>query len=314
MSVKVFIDGREGTTGLRITERFENRSDTELLLIPEEKRKDADMRRKYINAADIVFLCLPDSAARESVSMVENSHVRVIDTSTAHRTDPAFAYGFPELSAKHRSAVASCARAAVPGCHAGGAISLIYPLQAAGLLPPSYPLTVTSLTGYSGGGKKMIAAYEDGSVSPLLSAPRQYGLGQTHKHLPEICSVCGLDMPPVFIPIVSDYYSGMEVTLPVFPRLLRGSPSLDSLGALFAQHYAGQHFITVHAVNTGDEQGFVSSGAMSGKDSMEIFIFGNDDRAVLLSRFDNLGKGASGAAVQCMNIMLGIDEATGLSL
>lgn len=306
--IRVFIDGKEGTTGLQIFERLGKRPDISIFTLPEERRKDVAARKECINDADIVFLCLPDAAARESVSLCENERVKIIDASTAHRTDPAWAYGFPELSAKHREAVAASKRVAVPGCHASGFISLVYPLVAGGIASPEYPFVCHSVTGYSGGGKKMIAEYEAQGRSAELDSPRQYGLGQTHKHLPEMQAVCGLSAAPIFNPIVSDYYSGMCVTVPLFSRLLQKKMTVQDLKSYFAEYYASQNFI-----KTADlEGGFLPANTLCGTNKMRIYCEGNDDRIVLASVFDNLGKGASGAAVQCMNIMCGLDERTSL--
>ena len=247
---KVFIDGSEGTTGLRIFERFEKRDDIELLKIPSELRKDPAEIRKYINASDVTFLCLPDAAAREAVTYVENDRVILIDTSTAHRTETGWAYGYPELSAAHREAVRKGKRIAVPGCHATGFITLIYPLVASGVMPKDYPVSSFSLTGYSGGGKKMIADYESEGRSPELDAPRIYGLGQQHKHLKEMQAITGLEKPPIFSPIVADYYSGMLVSLPLFGEMLKGAPSMKAVWELLAAHYAGQKFVKVLPLGT----------------------------------------------------------------
>lgn len=306
--IHVFIDGKEGTTGLQIFERLGGRSDISIITLSEERRKDVAARKECINDADIVFLCLPDAAARESVSLCENERVKIIDASTAHRTDPAWAYGFPELSAKHREAIAASKRVAVPGCHASGFISLVYPLVAGGIASPEYPFVCHSVTGYSGGGKKMIAEYEAQGRSAELDSPRQYGLGQTHKHLPEMTAVCGLSAAPIFNPIVSDYYSGMCVSVPLFARMLQKIMTVESLKSYFTEYYATQNFIQT-AELTG---GYLPANTLCGTNQMRIYCEGNDERIVLASVFDNLGKGASGAAVQCMNIMCGLDERTSL--
>lgn len=306
--VKVFIDGKEGTTGLKIYERLGDRKDISLLLLPEEMRKDRAARREMINAADVVFLCLPDAAAIEAVSLCDNDRVTIIDASTAHRTDPDWAYGFPELSETHRKKIAQSRRIAVPGCHASGFISLIYPLIVGGILPPDYPFVCHSVTGYSGGGKKMIAEYENAARSPELDSPRQYGLSQKHKHLPEMTKVCGLLYPPVFNPIVSDYYSGMCVTVPIHTRLLAKKMGVEQLKSYFAEYYARQNFIKV----LDEVPAYLAANPLAGANRMQICVDGNDERIVLASVFDNLGKGASGAAVQCMNISLGLDERTSL--
>ena len=254
-----------------------------------------------------MFLCLPDAAARESVSLCENEKVKIIDASTAHRTDPVWAYGFPELSAAHREKIAHSNRIAVPGCHASGFIALVYPLIAGGIAAPDYPFVCHSVTGYSGGGKKMIAEYEAEGRSPLLDSPRQYGLTQMHKHLPEMQAVCGLDYAPAFSPIVSDYYCGMCVTVPLFSRLLRKKMTVNELKSYFAEYYASHNFVKVT-----DADPYMAANALAGSNEMHISVVGNDERPLLLALFDNLGKGASGAAVQCMNIALGLDERTSL--
>lgn len=307
----VFIDGKAGTTGLRIYQRLSERSDVSLLLLDDEQRKDPACRKEALNKADIAFLCLPDAAARESVSLVENPDTVIIDTSTAHRTHPDWAYGFPELSAQHKSKIESSKRIAVPGCHAGGFIALIYPLIEAGAIAPDTPLTCFSLTGYSGGGKSMIADYQSPDRDPLLSAPRQYGLAQTHKHLPEMKAVTGISAPPVFCPIVGDFYSGMEVTVPLFGSYLQNGYDANGIKELYRKKYQGP---IVSFADAPDENGFLSALALGGKDSMQISVAGNDDRLLLIARYDNLGKGASGAALQCMNVVLGLDPTTGLSL
>lgn len=307
---KIFIDGKAGTTGLRIYERLSQREDLELMLLPEEKRKDIEARREALNTCDIAFLCLPDAAAIESVSLIENENVRVLDTSTAHRTNPGWAYGFPELSQKHREKIKSSNRIAVPGCHASGFISLVYPLVEAGVLSADTLLTCHSLTGYSGGGKKMIAEYEDPNSDSALKSPRQYGLTQNHKHLKEMRAITGINSFPAFCPIVSDYYSGMLVSVPIFKEQLSGA-SMDDIKEIYANKYNSD---IVKYNNEIGENGFICSNKLSFNDSMEIFVEGNEDRILLMSRYDNLGKGASGAAIQNMNIVLGIDEKTGLEV
>ena len=302
---KVFIDGSAGTTGLRIRERLADRRDIELITLSEERRKDLSARSDALNSADVAFLCLPDAAAKEAVSLIE-SGVAVIDTSTAHRTAEGWTYGFPELTGQ-REKIAASRRVANPGCHASGFIVLVEPLVRAGLLDPSAALTCFSLTGYSGGGKSMIADYESPDRPEALSSPRQYGLTQSHKHLPEMAKICGLSTAPVFCPIVADFYSGMEVTVPVFAGDVRGTA--DDIRAVYAERYRGP-------VVTAAEppEGMLAANALSGLDSMQVMVTGNDERILLVSVFDNLGKGASGAAVQNMNIILGIDETTGLQL
>ena len=302
---KVFIDGSAGTTGLRIRERLADRRDIELITLSEERRKDISARSDALNSADVAFLCLPDAAAKEAVSLIE-SGVAVIDTSTAHRTAEGWTYGFPELTGQ-REKIAASRRVANPGCHASGFIVLVEPLVRAGLLDPSAALTCFSLTGYSGGGKSMIADYESPDRPEALSSPRQYGLTQSHKHLPEMAKICGLSTAPVFCPIVADFYSGMEVTVPVFAGDVRGTA--DDIRAVYAERYRGP-------VVTAAEppEGMLAANALSGLDSMQVMVTGNDERILLVSVFDNLGKGASGAAVQNMNIILGSDETTGLLL
>lgn len=307
---KVFIDGSAGTTGLRIYERLENRKDIELIRLSEEKRKDISARKAALNSADIAFLCLPDDAARQAVALTENPDTVIIDTSTAHRTDPEWVYGFPELSAEKEKQIAESKRIAVPGCHASGFIALIYPLAEAGILPETAELSCFSLTGYSGGGKKMIAEYESEDRGILLSAPRQYGILQSHKHLPEMQAVTGMDNAPAFIPTVADFYSGMEVTVPLFASQLGGAGAEDIIN-VYKNKYCGP---VVSFCKEPYENGFVSAGKLSGRDSMEISIAGNCERILLIARYDNLGKGASGAAIECMNISLGTDKTTGLEL
>ena len=308
---KVFIDGEAGTTGLRIRERLAARTDIELVTLPEALRKDAAARKTALNAADIAFLCLPDAAAVEAVSMIENPDTVVLDTSTAHRTDPRFVYGFPELAAEQAAHIAASKRIAVPGCHASGFIATVAPLVQHGLLAPDAALTCHSVTGYSGGGKKGIAAYGEANRSPLYDAPRQYGLSQTHKHLPEMTAMCGLQSPPIFCPIVADFYSGMVVTVPLFAHQLTPGATAADVKAVLKAAYGGS---IVRYVETADADGFLSAAALSGKDAMEVAVFGSETRILLTARYDNLGKGASGAAVECMNLVLGVDPATGLNL
>ena len=307
---KVFIDGKAGTTGLRIEERLAGRDDICIITLPDELRKDAAAKKKVMNEADIVFLCLPDDAARESVSLIESESTVVIDASTAHRTDPAWAYGFPELAPEFESAIKSSKRIAVPGCHASGFIALVYPLVKAGVLSPDTPLTVHSLTGYSGGGKKMIADYEGQGRDKLLDAPRQYGITQSHKHLPEMTAVCRLSVTPIFCPIVSDFYSGMEVTVPLFKSQLCNGDA-DTVREIYKNLYTGP---VVNYCEEADESGFLSASKLSGKDSMQIEVHGSDERILLVARYDNLGKGASGAAVECLNVVLGCDKTKALEV
>ena len=314
MKTRVFIDGKEGTTGLKIFERFAKRDDLEILLIDEDKRKDSAERAKMINSSDFTFLCLPDAAAREAVSLCTNPDVKIIDASTAHRTDPAWDYGFPELSEKHRENIRNSKRVAVPGCYASGFISLCYPLVKAGVLPEDYPVTCHAVSGYSGAGKKMIAVIESDDKTFEMQSPRQYALGQTHKHLPEMQKICGLKYPPMFNPIVDDYFAGMVVTLPLVSRCLTKKYTPADIHEIMSAHYAGQHFVKVMELGGKEtlSDGFLPANTLAGTNNMQIFVCGNDEQILLCSRLDNLGKGASGAAVQCMNIMLGIDETTGL--
>ncbi len=306
----IFIDGSAGTTGLRIYERLSSRNDINLIILPDEIRKDANARKEALNSADIAFLCLPDAAAIEAVSLVDNDKTAIIDTSTAHRVDPSWTYGFPELcGGEQKEKIAKSKRIANPGCHASGFVALVEPLVRAGLLAKDVQLTCTSLTGYSGGGKKMIAEYESPERDILLDAPRMYGLTQQHKHLKEMRSVCGIDNLPVFCPIVAPFYSGMEVTVPLFASQLKGN--ISDILSLYSDYYKKG---LVSAAEKGDEEGFLSACAFSGRDDMQITVCGNDERILLVARFDNLGKGASGAAIQNMNILLGVDESTGLDV
>jgi len=315
MKTKIFIDGSEGTTGLRIHERFAGRDDVELLPIASELRKDARERKRLINESDITFLCLPDAAARESVSLIENENVRIIDTSTAHRTEEGWAYGFPELSGEFRDKISKGKRIAVPGCYATGFISLVYPLIQSGILPKDYPVATFAMSGYSGAGRKAIAVYESKDRAPEFDAPREYALSQQHKHLKEMTKITGLQRTPLFSPMVCDYYSGMIVTLPLYTDLLNGKPSLQEVQEKLAVFYEGEPFIQVMPLGSEEEtNGFLAGNARSGWDGLEIFVTGNEDRILLSSRFDNLGKGASGAAIQCMNIVMGVDEKKGLNL
>lgn len=315
MKTKIFIDGSEGTTGLRIHERFAGRDDVELLPIASELRKDAGERKRLINESDITFLCLPDAAARESVSLIENENVRIIDTSTAHRTEEGWAYGFPELSGEFRDKISKGKRIAVPGCYATGFISLVYPLIQSGILPKDYPVATFAMSGYSGAGRKAIAVYESEDRAPEFDAPREYALSQQHKHLKEMTKITGLQRTPLFSPMVCDYYSGMIVTLPLYTDLLNGKPSLQEVQEKLAAFYEGEPFIQVMPLGKEEEtNGFLAGNARSGWDGLEIFVTGNEDRILVSSRFDNLGKGASGAAIQCMNIVMGVDEKKGLNL
>lgn len=308
--VKVYIDGQEGTTGLKILERFKNRNDIELLRIAEDKRKDNDERKKMINSSDFTFLCLPDAAAREAVAMADDN-VRIIDASTAHRTNPDWAYGFPELGKDFREKIAKSNRIAVPGCYASGFASMVYPLVKLGILPKDYPVSVHAVSGYSGAGKKAIAVYESADRPAEFDSPRQYALTQQHKHLPEMQKICGLEYAPAFNPLVCDYFSGMVVSLPIHTRLLTKKYTADDIRKALAEYYADSFFVKVMPENE-PQDGFIGANNLSGTNFMEIFVNGNEDRLIICSRLDNLGKGASGAAVQCLNIMMGIDEKTGL--
>lgn len=302
----IFIDGSAGTTGLRIYDRLSARDDISLIKLPEELRKDDNARADAINSADIVFLCLPDDAARQAISFVKNDKTAIIDTSTAHRTNDDWVYGFPELTGI-REQIINSKRIANPGCHASGFIALVKPLVEAGVLEADRALSCFSLTGYSGGGKKMIADYESDDKSTLLKAPRQYGLTQQHKHLKEMQVITGIKTAPAFCPIVADFYSGMEVTVTLFKKDIKAN--IDEIKAIYKNYYTGK---LVHFNNAADEGGFLSAAALSGKDDMQLCVFGNEDRIILVARYDNLGKGASGAAIQNMNILMGVDETTGL--
>lgn len=314
MAVNVFIDGKEGTTGLKIFERFADRSDINIMQIDEDKRKDPAEKAKIINASDYTFLCLPDAAAVESVQLCTNPKTRIIDASTAHRTNPEWAYGFPELDASFREKIAGSNRVAVPGCYASGFVSLGYPLVKSGIMPADYPVVIHAVSGYSGAGKKAIAQYEADGRNPELDSPRLYALTQTHKHLPEMKKIAGLEYEPVFNPYVCDYFQGMTVTVGLHARLLAKKVTASDVWEMIAAHYDGCRFVKV-AGFMGEgvlEEPFIPANTLAGTNMMQIFVYGNDDRIMLTSRFDNLGKGASGAAVQCLNIMLGIDEAAGL--
>ncbi|MBR6019501.1 MAG: N-acetyl-gamma-glutamyl-phosphate reductase [Lachnospiraceae bacterium] len=314
MKTKVFIDGSEGTTGLRIFERFEGRDDVELLKIPTELRKDPATIEQYINASDITFLCLPDAAAIEAAAMAKDDVV-IIDTSTAHRTEEGWAYGFPELSAEHRTALKNSKRIAVPGCYASGFIGIGYPLVKEGILPADYPVSIFAVSGYSGGGKKLIAAYEEEGRDPKFDSARMYAWGQSHKHLKEMKKITGLAAEPLFCPMTTNYHSGMIVQVPLFVDRLAKKVTPEELRDFFAEYYRGEKFIKVLPYGADVEAGgAMFSDACAGWDGMEILVTGNSERIVVATRFDNLGKGASGAAIQCMNIVLGCDEAKGLQL
>ena len=310
MKTKVYIDGQAGTTGLQIYERIGMREDLTLLRIDEDKRHDLDERKKFLNRADIVFLCLPDAGAIEAVSLIENPDVRVIDASTAHRTSDEWTYGFPEISREQRAAIAASKRVANPGCHATGLISSVAPLIRMGILPKDYPVTCYSLTGYSGGGKKMIAQYEAEDRDEKLSAPGIYGLTLKHKHIPEMQKVTGLACSPVFMPVVDDYYKGMATSIMLQNRLLNGQPTAEEICARLSEYYADEHFVTVMPFDP--KQGTLYANALAGTNHLQLVVCGYEEQTTVTALFDNLGKGASGAAVQNMNIMLGLPETMGL--
>ena len=311
MKKKIFIDGKAGTTGLRIYERLEAREDIEIILLSDDERKDPTARKKALNSCDIAFLCLPDDAARESISMIENENVTVIDTSTAHRTLEGWCYGFPELSDELAEKIKTAKRIAVPGCHASGFIALVKPLIDAGFIDANELLTCHSITGYSGGGKKMIADYESEERNELLNSPRQYAIAQQHKHLKEMNAITGLENAPIFCPIVSDFYSGMMVTVPLFASQLKDGKTAADIKKLYADKYNTE---LLSYKETVDEAGFVAATTYSGKDTMTVSVAGNEERILLIALYDNLGKGASGAAVECMNIALGADKTQGLDI
>lgn len=308
MPYKVYIDGQAGTTGLQLQEKLSHHGGVELLLIAEEKRKDEAERKRLMNLADVVFLCLPDAAAKEAVKLVENPNTCIIDASTAHRTAEGWTYGFPELSPSHREAIIQSKRIANPGCHATGFIAAAYPLVHLGIVAPDYPFTAHSLTGYSGGGKSMIAEYEAEERSYQFDSPRQYGLSQMHKHLPEMQHVTGITQPPVFMPIVCDFYSGMATCIPLHTNLFQKKVTKAELAAMLQDYYKGHPLISVEDTDVG----FLAANEIRNTNKLKLYIEGNDERMTLISVFDNLGKGASGAAVQNMNLVLGLPETTGL--
>jgi len=308
---KVFIDGSAGTTGLRIFDRLSTRKDIELITLSDDVRKDPMARKEAINSADIAFLCLPDVAAKESVSLVENDNTVIIDTSTAHRTNPDFAYGFAELSDEFYDKLKTSKRIAVPGCHASGFIALVYPLVKAGVLSKDAFVSAFSVTGYSGGGKQMIADYESEDRVEDLNSPRQYGIAQCHKHLPEMVKYTGLDTTPVFSPVVADFYSGMQVTVPLNLKELKEGTTVEDIKNVYKNLYTTS---MVKYVDSLDNGGFIASNLLSGYDNMAVTVSGNDERIILVALYDNLGKGASGAAIECMNISLGLDPTTGLDI
>jgi N-acetyl-gamma-glutamyl-phosphate reductase len=316
MAFKIFVDGQEGTTGLKIRDYLANRRDIQLLEIETDRRKDMNRKKELLNEADIVFLCLPDVAAKESAAMVSNSKTKIIDPSTAHRTDPNWVYGIPELSSEQRERVCKSKRVSVPGCHATGFIMAIYPLVHEGIVPRNYPITCYSLTGYSGGGRKLISAYEnaDPASKERLQGPRPYALGLIHKHIPEMQKHTGLDNPPIFMPVVDDFYQGMLVSIPLYRTMLKNQPGAKEIHAMLQDWYRGQKFVRVMPLFGAGalEDGFLNPLECNGTNRIEIFVFGNEAQILLTSRFDNLGKGASGAAVQNMNLMLGVKEDEGL--
>ena len=314
MAYKVFIDGKEGTTGLKIFQRFENRTDLEILLISEEKRKDLSERAKLINSSDFTFLCLPDDAAKESVSLCTNPKVKIIDASTAHRTNSDWVYGFPELSAEFRNKIEHSSRVAVPGCYASGFASIVYPLIKNNIIAPDYPVVCHAVSGYSGAGKKAIAQYEAADRNSSLDSPRLYALTQEHKHLPEMQKISGLSYKPIFNPYVCDYFQGMTVTIGFYTRLMQKKLTGQELTQIYQEHYNSSNFVKCADFLGEDilDEPFIPANTLAQTNNMQLFVYGNQERLVVTSRFDNLGKGASGAAVQCMNIMMGIDERTGL--
>ena len=308
---KVFIDGSAGTTGLRIIERLQGRKDIEILTLSDDKRKIAQYRKEALNSCDIAFLCLPDAAAKEAVSFIENDSVVVIDASTAHRTNPDWAYGFPELSKEFEEKIKTSNRIANPGCYASGFISLVYPLVKNGIIDNKTMLSAHAVSGYSGAGKQGIAQYESDDFDPILAGPREYALTQNHKHVPEMKIISGLEVEPIFCPYVCNFYSGMTVTVPLFSSQLNNGYTVNDIKEAYRNLYNDS---IVKYFDSIDENGFISASKIASKDNMEITVAGNDERIMLISRFNNLGKGASGAAVECMNIKLGVDKTTGLDL
>ncbi len=313
MKYSVFVDGSEGTTGLQINERLDLRSDLDIIKIDAEKRKDLSARKRCLNSADIVFLCLPDAAAVEAVTLIDNPSTRVIDASTAHRTNPQWAYGLPELSREHRALIKTASRVSVPGCYATGFISLMHPLIKKGLVQKDYPVTTHAISGYSGGGKKLIAQFEDPKGNPFES-PQLYALGLAHKHIPEMTVISGLAQAPLFSPIVCPYYKGMSVCIPLFPKMLPGALSKEAVHAFLSEYYQQEKFIKVMPADSEKEyvNSFIGATRVNDTNYLEIYVTGNADQIMLIAVLDNLGKGSSGAAIQNMNIMLGLDEAAGL--
>lgn len=313
MKTRVFVDGQEGTTGLRIHEYLAQRADIEVLRIDADKRKDSAERARLLNAADVAFLCLPDAASREAAAMVSNPNTCLIDASTAHRTVPGWAYGLPELAPGQRDAIRASKRIANPGCHASAFILLLRPLVDAGLVPADLPISATSITGYSGGGKKMIEQYEAGG-DPKLTSPRPYGLKLAHKHLPEMTAHARLTQAPNFMPIVASFYKGLAVSVPLHLSQLPAGTDGARLQAAYAKHYAGERFVRVMPLSDPAtlEDGFFDVQACNDTNRVDIFVFASDTQVLLMARLDNLGKGASGAAVQAMNVHLGVEESLGL--
>ena len=308
---KIFIDGSQGTTGLKIFDRLAKREDIELITLPENLRKDTDARKKALNSADIAFLCLPDAAAIEAVSLIENDSTIVIDTSTAHRTNDGWAYGFPELSEEFENKLKDSKRIAVPGCYASGFIALVKPLVDAGIVDSDICIACHALSGYSGAGKNGIAQYEDAERDYLLDAPREYALTQQHKHLKEMKAISGLNNEPIFSPYICDYFSGMVMTVPLFKKDLKNGKTVEDIKALYKEKYNSD---IVKYKESIDENGFIAGNKMSENDGMEITVCGNEDRILLIARYDNLGKGASGAAVQCLNVKMGIEPSFQLNI
>lgn len=312
--VRVYIDGEAGTTGLSLRRRLESRPDIELLHIPEAQRKDASIRKEYLNAADFVCLCLPDDASREAVGLIENPTVRVLDASTAFRTAPDWVYGLPELSGEQRQAITETSRLSVPGCHASGFLALAAPLVASGILPRDYPVCAYSITGYSGGGKRMIADYENADRDPAFSGTRMYGLNLQHKHLKEMQAHSDLWHSPLFCPVLGDFAQGMLVSIPLHTRLLARHADAPTVREALAAHYQGSRFVQVqpYAPDLLPDGGFLNPQALNGSNDMELFVFGGEEQVLVAARLDNLGKGSGGAAVQCLNLMMGADEDAGL--
>lgn len=308
----VFIDGKEGTTGLQIYDRLSKRSDIKIISLPEEQRKDLSARKECLNSADICFLCLPDGAAKEAASLVENPNVRIIDASTAHRTDPQWVYGFAELSKERRREIASAKRVANPGCYATGFISQVAPLIKGGFVAADYPFVAHGISGYSGGGRKAIAQYEGEERDKALDSPREYALNLSHKHLPEMQRECGLLYKPIFNPFICDFYCGMIVTVPLYVRLMAKKVSIEGLREYFAEYYARQNYVKI--ASKEEVPDCLAANSLAGTNLLKIYISGDGERIFLAAVLDNLGKGASGAAIQNMNIMLGLDERLSLDI